>query len=480
MIFTAFNFLIFFPIVIIIYYLLPEKFRWKFLLAASFFFYINIKPVYAVLLAIVIAITYIFPILIENAKSFKRKKLLLVINIVLTLLPLFFFKYFNFINESVFDLLKYIGIRWPLPEISFMLPIGISFYTFMALGYSIDVYNEEIPAEKNLGIVALFLSFFPLVLSGPIERAPNMLPQFKSKLLFNYNKVVEGLQWMLWGYFMKLVVADRIAIYVNAIFNNIDHHNGRSLLVGTLLYPIQVYADLGGYSLIAIGCAKVMGIDVMQNFNRPFFATSMSEFWRRWHISLISWLTDYIYTPLAFNLRRYKIWGIVMALMLTFFLSGIWHGATLTFIIWGTMQGIFLSIEALTNKRKKNLVKKYRLAEKGWYLFICSLFTYFLFAFSEIFGGAVESVSQAFLVIKKIFTDFHGNIWFENPSMVLISSVSIFILFFVEFKLEYYRGPYSFFNNRRWIVRFLSYSSLIIIILLIGVFDGGQFIYFQF
>ncbi len=478
--FTAFNFLIFFPIVIIIYYLLPQKFRWKFILAASIYFYVNIKPVYAVLLAIVISITYLFPILIENAKSFKRKKLLLVINITLTLLPLFFFKYYNVVNESAFNLLQYLGIRWPLPEISFLLPIGISFYTFMAIGYSIDVFNEEISAERNFGIVALFLSFFPLVLSGPIERAPNMLPQFKSKLLFNYSKIVIGLQWMLWGYFMKLVVADRVAIYVSAIFNNIANHNGKSLLVGTLLYPIQVYADLGGYSLIAIGCAKVMGIDVMQNFNRPFFATSMSDFWRRWHISLISWLTDYIYTPLAFNFRAYKIWGIVMALMITFFLSGIWHGATLTFIIWGTIQGLFLSIEALTNKRKKHFVKKHRLAEKRWYLFICSLFTYFLFAFSEIFGGAVETVNHSLLVIEKIFTDFHGSIWFENPSMLLISSISIFILFFVEFKLEYYRGQFSFFNNKHWIIRFLSYSSLIIIILLIGVFDGGQFIYFQF
>lgn len=460
---------------------MPEKFRWKFILLTSYYFYINIKPIYAVLLAAVTLTTYIFTRLIDNAESPNKRRSLLIINIILTLLPLFFFKYFNFVNEGVFNLLQYAGLKWPLPEISLMLPIGISFYTFMAIGYSIDVYNEDIHAEKNFGIVALFLSFFPLVLSGPIERAPNMLPQFKGKkLLFNYDKVVKGLQWMLWGYFMKLVVADRIAIYVRAIFDNIDQHNGKSLFVATLLYPIQVYADLGGYSLIAIGCAKVMGIDVMQNFNRPFFATSMSDFWRRWHISLISWLTDYIYTPLSFSLRKYKIWGIVMALMLTFFLSGIWHGATMTFIIWGTMQGIFLSVEALTNKRKKTFVKKYRLAQKGWYLLISSVFTYFLFAFSEIFGGAVESVPQAFLAINKILTNFTGPIWYENPSMVIITLFSISILFFVEFKMEYYKGSISFLNNKSWAVRSLSYALLIIVILLIGVFDGGQFIYFQF
>jgi D-alanyl-lipoteichoic acid acyltransferase DltB (MBOAT superfamily) len=223
-----------------------------------------------------------------------------------------------------------------------------------------------------------------------------------------------------------------------------------------------------------------MGIDVMQNFNHPFFATSMSQFWRRWHISLISWLTDYIYTPLAFYFRKYKIWGIVIALMVTFILSGLWHDASLTFIVWGTMQGIFLSIEALTNKKKKAFVRKYNLPQKGWYLFICSVLTYFLFAFSEIFGGATESVNMGFLVIKKIFTDFKGKIWYENPSMILITSISIFILFFVEFKSEYYKGGFSFFNNRKPAIRFLSYAFIILTILLIGVLDGGQFIYFQF
>ncbi len=480
MIFTSFNFLIFFPLVIIIYFILPERWRWKFLLISSCYFYINIRPVYAILLFFVILTTYLFTRLIDATESPERKKIFLVSNIILALLPLFFFKYYNFVNDVVFNVLEIAHIRWPLPEISWLLPIGISYYTFMALGYSIDVYNEEIRAEKSFGIVALFLSFFPLVLSGPIERAPNMLHQFKGKLIFNYVKFVKGLQWVLWGYFMKLVVADRVGMYVNAVFHNIDEHNGKSLFVATLLYPIQVYADLGGYSLIAIGCAKVIGIDVMQNFNRPFFATSMSEFWRRWHISLISWLTDYIYMPLAFQYRKFRIWGIVIALMITFILSGLWHGANLTFIVWGTMQGIFLSIEALTNKKKKAFVRKYNLMQKGWYLLICSAFTYLLFAFSEIFGGASESVSAGFLTIKKIFTDFKGRVWYENPSMIIITSISIFILFVIEFKGEYYKGQFSFFTNRNFAIRFLSYAFLIIMILLIGVLDGGQFIYFQF
>jgi len=480
MIFTSFNFLIFFPGVILVYYLLPEKYRPGFLLLASYYFYINITPVYALLLAGITVSTYAFTILIDKTKAEKKRKLFLIINIIITLLPLFFFKYYNFVNNGVFNLLQSAGIRWPLPEISFFLPIGISFYTFMALGYSIDVYNEEIKAEKNFGVVALFLSFFPILLSGPIERATNMFPQFKGRLVFSYKKAVRGLQLMLWGYFMKLVVANRIAILVSNIFDNADLKSGGSLFMAVLLYPVQVYGDLGGYSLIAIGSANVMGIDIIPNFKRPFFATSMSEFWRRWHISLISWLTDYIYTPLSFQLRKYKIWGIVIALMLTFLISGIWHGAALTFIFWGVLQGTFLSIEAITNKKKKSFVKKHNLDKKKWYIFISCFFTYLLFAFSEIFCGPINSMHKAFFVIRKIFTNFGGPLYYYNPSMIIFILFGISLLFFVEWRMEYYKGAFSFLSNKSWVVRTLLYALLIIIILLIGVFDGGQFIYFQF
>src|SRR6185369_1389949 len=246
MTFTSFGFLIFFPTVILIYYLLPEKYRRWFLLLASYYFYINLKPVYAVLLAGITLVTYAFTISIARAKTARNKKLLLILDIVMTLLPLFFFKYYNFVNTAIYGLLNTSGIRWPLPEISFILPVGISFYTFMALGYAIDVYHEEIEPEKNLSIVALFLSFFPTVLSGPIERASNIFPQFRGKFQFDYNKIVKGFQLILWGFFMKLVIANRIAIFVHFIFRDVEHNSGSSLLLGTLLYPIQVYADLGG------------------------------------------------------------------------------------------------------------------------------------------------------------------------------------------------------------------------------------------
>lgn len=480
MVFTSFNFLIFFPIVIFIYYLLPARLRPAFLLIASYYFYINLKPVYAILLGAITLVTYFFTIWIEKTVSEKKKQTLLVTNIILILLPLFFFKYYNFVNKGVFDILAYTGIRWTLPEITWLLPIGISFYTFMAIGYSVDVYNEEIKAEKNLGIVALFLSFFPILLSGPIERATNMFQQFKSKILFKTYNIEKGCQLMLWGYFMKLVVADRASILVTTILERPDYYSGRSLAFAVLMYPIQVYGDLGGYSLIAIGAAKVMGYDIIPNFRRPFFATSMSEFWRRWHISLISWITDYIYIPLSYNLRKYKIRGIVMALLLTFIIAGIWHGAGWIFIIWGLLQGSFLSIEALTNKRKKNLVKRYGLDKKIWYTFFSIVFTYLLFAISEIFGGAVSSTDEAFFVINKIVTSFNGTVYRGNESMIYLLALGIGTLFFREFKAEFFKNSISFFDNKNWMVRNLSYAYIIILILLIGVFDGGQFIYFKF
>jgi alginate O-acetyltransferase complex protein AlgI len=368
MYFTSFNFLIFFPLLAIVYYITPAKFRWFTLLVLSYFFYINVKPVFSILLAGVTLSTYVFTRLIDRTKIESWKKVLMVINIVLILIPLFFFKYFSSINGGIITLLESFHVRWPLPEIKLILPIGISYYTFMAIGYTIDVYNEEIESEKNIGILALFVSFFPLILSGPIERAGNMLPQFKLPKKPDYEMVVQGLKWMLWGYFMKLVVADRIGTYVDAIYNNIYQHNGTSLLFASILFPFQMYADFGGYSLIAVGVASILGFNVMQNFRRPFFATTMSEFWRRWHISLISWLTDYVYTPLSFKFRNYGVLGIVIAILITFLLSGIWHGAALTFVVWGLMQGVFLSIEALLRNRRALFEKKYNLNKKILYI----------------------------------------------------------------------------------------------------------------
>jgi D-alanyl-lipoteichoic acid acyltransferase DltB (MBOAT superfamily) len=369
-------------------------------------------------------------------------------------------------------------MHWPLPEIQLLLPVGISFYTFMAIGYTVDVYNEDIKAEKNIGIVALFISFFPLLLSGPIERAKNMLPQFRNPKSADYPMVVQGLKWMLWGYFMKLVVADRLAIYIDSIFTYMGSHNGNSVLLATLLYPFQVYADLGGYSLIAIGVAKILGFGVMQNFRRPFFATSMAELWRRWHISLITWLTDYVYTPLSFAFRKYRVRGTVIALMITFMISGIWHAASWTYVAWGLLQGIYLSIEAVSAAKRSVFVKKYNLGKKGWYIFLSCVGTYLLFSASLVFARA-NSMHDAIMAFSKIFKE-RGHLFIGAPSILLFGMVGIAMLLLKDFTDEFTPTKFLLFENKYKPVRILAYSAVILIILLIGVFDGGEFIYFQF
>lgn len=477
MAFTSLHFLIFFPLVVLLYWITPFRARWIFLLVVNYLFYLNMKPGFTIILALVTLVTFLFSKLISTVKTEKAKKNSLILGITFILLPLFFYKYFGVINNAMVALLTEHGLTWPLPEMKLFLPIGISFYTFMAVGYLIDIYNEEIE-PVNPGYLALFISFFPLILSGPIERAGNLIPQFKEHKTLDFESITKGLKMMLWGYFMKLVVADRLGIYVDAVYENIPQHNGSSLMLASFLYSFQMYADLGGYSLIAIGTAKTLGIDVIQNFKRPFFATTMAEFWRRWHISLISWLTDYIYTPLSFSFRKYKVWGIILALMITFFISGIWHGAALTFLVWGLIQGVLLSIEALASKSKSNFEKKHSLSNKGFYILIGSVVTFLLFSGSQIFSKAA-SLDDAMLVYSKIFTDnFH--LPYRDGYTMLYGFIALSILMIKEFNEEYFPGKIQLFNNNRTVFRWLSYYFVIFMILYMGVFGQEKFIYFQF
>jgi alginate O-acetyltransferase complex protein AlgI len=477
MIFTSLNFLLFFPIVVILFYLTPVKYRWLTLLGSSYFFYLNIEPIFGLLTFFISISTYFFTRLIDKSKRDRTKTIFMYVNIVLVLLPLLFFKYFTAINDVIYDLLNIYHMRWVLPKFTLLLPIGISFYTFMAIGYTIDVYNEEIDAEKNFGIVALFISFFPLVLSGPIERAGNILPQFKSSAKIDFTNISMGLKLMLWGYFMKLVVADRLSIYIDAIHSSMVNHNGNTLLFTSLLYPIQVYADLGGYSLIAIGVSRALGINVVSNFNRPFFATSMAEFWRRWHMSLINWLTDYLFKPLSFSFRKFGVWGIVIALLFTFIISGIWHGAALTFVAWGVMQGIFLSIEALSNKRRTYFESKFKLKTNFIYILFSIVTTYVLFSTSQIFGRA-STLKDSIIIFNKIFYE-RGSVFIDKTTLAY-ALIGVLLLFLSDLRDEYFPNRFLFFNNNSIIIRFASYLFISILILWIGVLNGGQFIYFKF
>lgn len=477
MTFTSFEFLLFFPVVVVLYNLIPEKARVLYLLVVSYIFYALMQPVYLALLVLVTLTTYYITKWMKKTVEDKNQHRIMILGIVLVLLPLFFFKYFNFINETIESSLSAIGIVVAMPKIAFMLPVGISFYTFMAVGYIIDVYEEKTEMEPNILKVGLFLSFFPIVLSGPIERAGNMFPQFKELKRSSYSDITTGLKFMLWGYFMKLCVADRLGIYFDAVYGNFLYHNGTSLAFATLLYPFQVYADLGGYSLIAIGTARCMGLKIIPNFKRPFFATTMSELWRRWHMSLIQWLTDYVYTPLSFSLRKWGIWGIVTSLMLTFFISGVWHGAEFAFIVWGLIQGVFLCTEALMQKKRTKFEQKYGLNNKWWYILLCCTIVFILFAFSQIFGNC-NSVGESMQVVKKIFTE-PGALFLDWTTLGQAIPM-LLLMFFIDLRDEYFPNHFLFFNNRHIAVRFFSYMVILLLIISMGVLDSSQFIYFQF
>jgi D-alanyl-lipoteichoic acid acyltransferase DltB (MBOAT superfamily) len=433
-------------------------------------------PIYIFILGFTIIVDYFAGIYIENSEG-SRRKLFLICSLCANIGVLAVFKYYNFLNDNLTILLHGLNYQNPIPYLSILLPIGLSFHTFQAMSYTIEVYRKHQRAERHFGIYSLYVMFYPQLVAGPIERPQNLIHQFKEKHDFDYDRMVEGLKLMLWGFFKKLVIADRLAIYVNAVYNNYDQHTGMTLILASIFFTIQIYCDFSGYSDIAIGAARVMGFKLMTNFNRPFFARNISEFWKRWHISLSTWFRDYLYIPLGGN--RISIPRYYFNLFIVFFLSGLWHGANWTYIIWGSLHGFF-SIFAIITQKLKNKVNKTIGIEKIPKLnhLLQMLITSALFCFSMIFFRA-NSTTDAIAIIKKIMT-FKGSVFMENPSMLIYSFLGIFILFFVDAKKEFYKGKFFFLSNKSWIIRNLSYATLIIIILLIGVFDGGQFIYFQF
>lgn len=466
MLFNSFTYLLFFPVVCIIYYLLPQKSRWYFLLGSSYFFYMNWEPIYALLIMLSTVITFYCAKYIHKNEDSKTRKRLLLISIVLNFGILFLFKYYNFLTQSIFDGLSLMHVRIVFPEFKLLLPVGISFYTFQAVGYSIDVYYRKLKPEAKFGKYALFVSFFPQLVAGPIERATNLLPQFSKKYAFDYKKAIEGTKLIIWGYFMKVVVADRLSIYVDSVYNNSEMHSSISIVIATVFFAFQIYCDFGGYSNIAIGCAKILGFDLMTNFKRPYFASNCSEFWNRWHISLSTWFKDYVYIPLGGNRvsknRKY------LNLMITFIVSGLWHGANWTFVIWGALNGLF---QIIVNFFKLN---KRRDTSKVLHL-INILITFILIDFTWVFFRA-NNITHAMSIIESVFTK-SGGLFIGNNASFIYSIIGLGILLVKDFKDEY-NITYSILETR--VAKYTWYAILTILILLIGVFDGSQFIYFQF
>ena len=366
MVFNSFGFLIFFPIFFLLYKVLPLKIRWVMMLALSYFFYMSWQADLIYLILFTTLVSYVCAILIEkNSDRPGVRKLCMITAVSVSLLVLFFFKYFNFLSNTVTTLFGMSELTLDL-----ILPVGISFYTFQTLSYVIDVYRGTLPAERHFGYYALYVSFFPQLVAGPIERPENLIPQLKTKNEFNVNDCTVGLKFMLVGFFKKIAVADQISKYVDAVYNNASGGseivNGFTVAVATLLFAVQIYCDFSGYTDIAIGCARILGIRLMQNFNDPYSAVNIKDFWRRWHISLTSWFTDYVYIPLGGS--RCKKWRHLMNIMIVFLLSGIWHGAAWTYVLWGVVHGVYQIVGNLTAKPRSRLLVKLGLVEDGLFV----------------------------------------------------------------------------------------------------------------
>lgn len=477
MLFNSPQFILFLPLVVALYFLIPQKFRWLLLLLASYYFYSCWKVTYAGLMLVSTTIAYFTSIWMERTSKPKKKKVYLLISVLSNLAILFGFKYFNFFNESFRAVFAQYNLVYNVPALNVLLPVGISFYTFQTLSYTIDVYRGQMKAERHFGVFALYVSFFPQLVAGPIERSTRLLPQFFEKHQFDIERIFSGLKLIVWGFFMKLVVADRAAIYVNTIYNNQAEHSGISLIVATVFFAFQIYCDFAGYSSIAIGSARLMGYDLMQNFNRPYFATSIHDFWSRWHISLSTWFRDYLYIPLGGN--RVVKWRYYYNLFIVFLVSGLWHGANWTFVVWGALHGLYL-VSAIVTKNWRNQVASAigLVARPGLNRALNIFVTFVLVCFAWIFFRA-NNVSDAFAIIGKMATPV-GNLFIGKPSIFLFSVFGILVLYLSELFWNGSQERFPLFAHPNWVVRQFSYATVVILILLLGVFDGGQFIYFQF
>jgi alginate O-acetyltransferase complex protein AlgI len=490
MLFNSFNYLIFFPVVVLIYFVVPHRARHVWLLISSYYFYMSWNPKYALLIALSTVITYISGLLIGRETLSVRKKLWVFLSMASNLSILFLFKYFDFFIENANRILAAMSMELLSPEFDVILPVGISFYTFQALSYTMDVYRGEIYVEKNILRYALFVSFFPQLVAGPIERSKNLLVQIGRRHYFDYERVKSGLMLMLWGLFLKLVVADRVAIVVNNVYGDYASYEGIILVIATLFFGMQIYCDFASYSLIAKGSAEVMGFKLMDNFRQPYFSMSVAEFWRRWHISLSSWFRDYLYIPLGGNrkgnLRKY------LNIMIVFLVSGLWHGANWTFVIWGFLHGAFQVTGQILRPVKKKIIDALSIDEMRMsYKLGQMIITYGLVNFAWIFFRA-PGITAAKGIIKNMFSLWNPWVLVDgtlytlglSPGSFRVGMVSILILIFVS--IAQYKGVSIRKNlmNQGIIFRWSLALGLIFAIIIFGVYGPGysasQFIYFQF
>ena len=484
MTFNSWEFLLFYPIVALLYFVLPKKLKAPMLLIASYYFYMCYQAELIVLILGTTAVSYVASNIIERTERRAVKRLALAVTLIACFGVLFFFKYFNFLSGSVSGLIELFGGTPSYVELNLILPVGVSFYTFQTLSYVIDVYRGSIKTERNFMYFALFVVFFPQLVAGPIERPANLLPQLKEPKEFSHDDAVKGAKHKIVGFFKKICVADLISVYVNAVYNSPENATSLSVAVATCLFSVQIYCDFSGYTDIAIGCARIMGIRLMKNFDHPYSATTIKEFWSRWHISLSSWFKDYLYIPLGGN--RCKRWRQIMNVMIVFLVSGLWHGASWTFVIWGALHGIYQIIGSFTIRPRNALLSRIGLSEKSaGVVAVRRVITFALVGFAWIFFRA-NSLSDATLLITKLFTA-HAPIT-ESLSVlgmslvpILMTLMSIATLWLIDRMLTYDDTP----DASGALVRGGSFIYFVWIVffvwaLLLSKDMMSTFIYFQF
>ncbi len=491
MLFNSIEFALFFPVVTILFFMLPHKFRWFLLLAASCFFYMYFKPVYILILGFTIVVDYFAGIWIDRQTDPRHRKWLLTLSILANVGVLVVFKYYNFIAINLNLVIAEMNKGHVLPLLNILLPIGLSFHTFQAMSYTIEVYRGNQKPEKHFGIYALYVMFYPQLVAGPIERPQNMLHQFHEVKTFNYQQARSGMVLMAWGLFKKVVIADRLGLFVSYVFAYPKEHTGVPLILGTLFFAVQILCDFSGYSDIAIGSARVMGYHLMTNFNTPFASRSITEFWRRWHISLSTWFNDYVFTPLITAARYWGKAAIAFGLFITFFLSGVWHGAGWTFIVYGLMHGLGMIYEFYTKKQRKKWFKK---LPQGLGNMISTVLTFCFVAISWIFFRS-PGISDAFYIIRHLGTHLRSQIpdILTNRHMARLellylgqpgNEFYLALLFMGLLTLIHFAKKGQHIDQ--WIlskstpVRWAAYYGLLIAFVAFGIFTKSAFIYFQF
>lgn len=498
MLFNSMKFMIFFPIVVLAYYILPHRVKQFWLLCASYFFYMcwNIK--YAFLIFFSTMITYASGLLLEkikhaswdNSQKARFKKLTVALSFTLNLTVLFYFKYINFAFDVVRELFHIIHIELNVPTFDIILPVGISFYTFQALSYTMDVYRDEIYAEKNFFSYALFVSFFPQLVAGPIERSKNLLKQLDKPHKFQYEVAREGFLLMLWGFFLKIVLADRIAVFVDTVYGDYQTYQGTYLIVATILFAFQVYCDFYGYSVIAMGAAKTLGIQLMENFDAPYLSLSVAEFWRRWHISLTSWFKDYLYIPLGGS-RRGKTKKYINK-MIVFLISGLWHGAEISYVVWGGLNGLYQVVGEILQPLRDKIVLALHLNRDSlghWLLHIIGTFAFVDFAWvffrADRVGDAVRII-RSIVMVRNPWILFDGSLnqcGLDNRNFTLMFLCLCILLFADCCKSRGIQIRNIILKQDGWF-RWIFIAFAIWAVLTFGIWGTGyndaNFIYFQF